>query len=346
MTTRIGFPGLGIEMFEMNRTAFTVFGVDIQWYGILLSTGIVLAFLLFYRLGTKQEHIKADDIYNVTLFTVPVAIIGARFVYVITNWDSYKDKGFLNMINIRGGGIAIYGAIIFGLLTVIVYNRVKKVGTLSMLDALAPAVMLGQTIGRWGNFVNGEAYGWSEGVEKLPWRMQLDHTVLIQVNATEVRSTGSFFAHPTFLYESLWNLVGLCIILFVFYRRKKFNGQIFLAYMGWYGLGRGFIEMLRTDSLYITGTSVKFSVFTGFLCLAAAIVMWVVLSRRARAQRESVTEYKSEFAAAAIAVSRESDALDDSVFDTDTNTEEADNTAGDNSSEKEADDGGNTEGGQ
>ena len=159
MTTRIGFPGLGIEMFEMNRTAFTVFGVDIQWYGILLSTGIVLAFLLFYRLGTKQEHIKADDIYNVTLFTVPVAIIGARFVYVITNWDSYKGKGFLNMINIRGGGIAIYGAIIFGLLTVIVYNRVKKVGTLSMLDALAPAVMLGQTIGRWGNFVNGEAYG-------------------------------------------------------------------------------------------------------------------------------------------------------------------------------------------
>ncbi len=343
MTTRIGFPGLGIEMFEMNRTAFTVFGVDIQWYGILLSTGIVLAFLMFYRLGTRHEHIKADDIYNVTLFTIPIAIIGARFVYVITNWDSYKDKGFLNMINIRGGGIAIYGAIIFGLLTVIFYNRVKKVGTLSMLDALAPAVMLGQIIGRWGNFVNGEAYGWSEGVENLPWRMQLDHTVLIQINATETSSTGSCFAHPTFLYESLWNLVGLCIILFVLYRRKKFNGQIFLAYMGWYGLGRGFIEMLRTDSLYITGTSVKFSVFTGFLFFAAAIVLWIVLSRRARAQKESVAEYKAKFAAAAIAVSHESDALDDSVFDTDANTEADNDNTADGSTAEEANGGDSTE---
>lgn len=235
MTTRIGFPGLGIEMFEMNRTAFTVFGVDIQWYGILLSTGIVLAFLLFYRLGTKQEHIRADDIYNVTLFTVPVAIIGARFVYVITNWDSYKGKGFLNMINIRGGGIAIYGAIIFGLLTVIVYNRVKKVGTLSMLDALAPAVMLGQTIGRWGNFVNGEAYGWSEGVEKLPWRMQLDHTVLIQVNATEVRSTGSFLHTRHSFMNRCGTLSGFASYSLCFTAERSSTGRYSLHI--WAGTG-------------------------------------------------------------------------------------------------------------
>ena len=274
MTTRIGFPGLGIEMFEMNRTAFTVFGVDIQWYGILLSTGIVLAFLLFYRLGTKREHIKADDIYNVTLFTVPVAIIGARLVYVITNWDSYKDKGFLNMINIRGGGIAIYGAIIFGLLTVIVYNRVKKVGTLSMLDALAPAVMLGQTIGRWGNFANQEAFGTNTD---LPWGMYSEKICSYIIrNQSSLPGVDPYKpVHPTFLYESIWCIVGFIILYIILKKARKFSGQLFLCYGIWYGIGRTIIEGLRTDSLYIV-ENLRASQLLSLILVAVCSVLLIV----------------------------------------------------------------------
>jgi phosphatidylglycerol:prolipoprotein diacylglycerol transferase len=303
---RIAFPELGFE-FNINETAFSVFGIDIQWYGIILSLGIVSAFMLFYYLATKKELIDPDTAYNVTLLIVPIAIIGARFVYVATKWEDYKGTGFLNMINIRAGGIAIYGAIIFGLLTVLVYSKFKKRSAFSLLDALAPAVMLGQVIGRWGNFVNAEAYGWSEGVDTLPWRMELD---FVRIDGVFLNSTYPHTAnvHPTFLYESLWNLIGLALILAFLYRKKKFNGEIFFAYMGWYGLGRAFIETLRTDSLYLVGT-LKFSVFVGIVCVIASIVGLGILAAKAKTEASELSEYKSEFSAVKLAVSAEPDAL-------------------------------------
>ncbi len=326
---RIAFPHFGWE-FNIDRTAFTVFGIDIQWYGLILTFGILCAFLLFYRNAVKKEEIDADSVYNITLFTVPIAIIGARLVYVITEWENYRGKGFLNMINIRNGGIAIYGAIIFGLLTVLVYSKVKKTKALTILDALAPAVMLGQTIGRWGNFVNGEAYGWSEGVDSLPWRMELDNVIV------DKEHIGTACVHPTFLYESLWNLIGLAIIMFVLYRRKKFNGQIFFAYMGWYGLGRGFIEMLRADSLYINGTSIKFSVFIGFACVIAAIIGWIICAKRAKEEANEQAEYKSAFSAIIANVNKEGDALDESVYDEESESkEEADASVEENEENEE-----------
>ncbi len=303
MENKISFPGLGLE-FSISETAFTLFGLEIKWYGIIITTGILLAFMLFYYLAVKRELLDPDTVYNIVLLVLPVAIFGARFVYVATEWDRFKGKGFMNMINIRNGGIAIYGAIIFGFAAVLIYNKVKKTSSLSMLDALAPAVMVGQIIGRWGNFVNAEAYGWSEGVDKLPWRMVLDYYVIDgKRNPAEVTSV-----HPTFLYESLWNLVGLALILFILYRKKKFDGEIFFAYIGWYGLGRAYIETLRADSLYIVGT-IKFSVVVGIVCVIAAIVGELVLYKRYKEEQNEMSEYKSAFEAVKVALGNESDAL-------------------------------------
>ena len=289
---RIAFPGLGLE-FNVNETAFTLFGIDIQWYGIILSLGIVAAFLLFSHLATKKEGIILDSVYNLTLIVVPIAIIGARFIYVATNWDDYSGTGIINIINIRNGGIAIYGAILFGLATVLIFSKICKIKSLSILDALAPAVMLGQIIGRWGNFVNAEAYGWSEGVENLLWRMELDN-VRVDGQWVNVFKPHTACVHPTFLYESLWNLIGLSIILILLYRKKKFDGEIFFAYMGWYGIGRAFIEMLRADSLYLVG-ELKFSVFVGFVCFAVSIIGEILLYFRHKEDVIELSEYKTQF---------------------------------------------------
>lgn len=271
----IGFPGLG-WVFNIKETAFKLFGMPVQWYGIILAIGICAAFILFYRNAVKKEGINEDNVFNVALFTVPIAIIGARFFYVVTSWDKFKNRSFLDMINIREGGIAIYGAIIFGLITVLVYNKIKKQSAVKMLDALAPGVMLGQIIGRWGNFVNAEAYGYSEGLDNLPWRMWLE-----EVHIDGELQHGVHLVHPTFLYESLWNLIGLVLIMAFLYRKKKFNGEIFCAYMGWYGLGRAFIECMRTDSLYIV-YPIKFSVFVGIVAFVGAIILAIVFYKRSK----------------------------------------------------------------
>lgn len=304
---RVAFPGLGWEFF-FDGTAFSIFGVEIKWYGIIITTGILLAFLMFYRFATKREDFIGDSIFNVMLIVLPCAIVGARFFYVITSWDRFKDKSFLDIINIRNGGIAIYGAIIFGLIAVLVYNKVKKTSSLSMLDALAPAVMLGQIIGRWGNFINAEAYGWSSGVDTLPWRMELDNVIV------DGQRLGTAAVHPTFLYESLWNLIGLALIVFIVYRKKKFNGQVFFAYLGWYGLGRAYIETLRADSLYIVG-ELKFSVFVGIACVIAAIIGEIVLYRRYKEEKLEMSEYKSSFESIKIALANEQDSLNEDLYE-------------------------------
>ncbi len=266
----VGFPGLGIDGITINRTAFTVLGLDIRWYALILCTGIIVAFAYFMYRGKNNELIPEDDILNATLFTVPISIVGARFLYVITNLDSYNS--FYDMINIRAGGLAIYGAIIFGAITIIGYSLIKRINPLKTLDAISLGVMLGQIIGRWGNFMNGEAYGSSASVDKLPWRMTI----------TEYGATVT--VHPTFLYESLWNILGFVIINAV-YKKKKFDGQIVLLYGAWYGIGRALIELLRTDSLSIVGGTVEFwyqklMLWLGLTVFTAAIIAYIILSRK------------------------------------------------------------------
>lgn len=275
MTTNVhvSFPGLGFEKgFDVKPVAFEVFGFDIRWYALIICTGIILSFIYFYRHAKLKEQLLEDDILNLTLLAVPIAIVGARFLYVVTNLDNYD--GFMDMINIREGGLAIYGAIIFGAATFLVYTKLKHLSTLKFLDAISPAVMLGQVIGRWGNFMNGEAFGEGFGVEKLPWRMVLENTY---ENGVGEPYTRTYVTHPTFLYESLWNALGF-VIINIIYKKKKFDGQIFLLYVAWYGFGRGFIEILREDSLLVFGQ--KLMVYLGFITCAAAITAYIVLSKR------------------------------------------------------------------
>lgn len=271
MTTNVhvSFPGLGFEEgFDVNPVAFSVFGFDVRWYALIICAGIIVAFTYFYRRARRTEQLLEDDILNLTLLAVPLAIVGARLLYVLTSLDRYDS--FLDMINIRQGGLAIYGAILFGALTILVYTMVKRLPTLKFFDAICPAVLLGQIIGRWGNFMNGEAFGEGFGAEKLPWRMVL-------VNTYSGGGVHTYVTHPTFLYESLWNLIGF-VVINVVYRKKKFDGQIFLLYVAWYGFGRGFIEILREDSLLVFGQ--KLMVYVGFITCAAAIVAYILLSRR------------------------------------------------------------------
>ena len=269
----VAFPGLGLE-FEINSVAFTLAGIEVKWYGILITIGICLALFMFYRYAKNKEGLPEDHLYNLALITVPVSIVGARVMYVVTEWDRYRGD-FLKMINIREGGLAIYGAIIFGIITVYTYSRITKLSTLKLMDAAAPAVMIGQAIGRWGNFMNAEAYGYSPGVETLPWRMEITDS-LGRVTV----------AHPTFLYESLWNVIGILLIYLIFYKKKKFDGQILFTYLGWYGFGRMWIEMLRTDSLYLfkgwLGETIKISVFIGAVSVVASVVGMTILYRKAK----------------------------------------------------------------
>lgn len=282
MTNTIGFPGLGIE-FSINETAFTIFGLKVQWYGIIITTGIILASLFFYRLTVKQQKIPEDHILNLALVTIPTAIIGARFTYVITNLDHYDS--FKDAINIREGGLAIYGAVIFGLIAIFTYCKIKKQPFRKIIDAAGLSVMIGQIIGRWGNFINAEAFGYSEGVKNLPWRMTISE------NGGPIRTV-----HPTFLYESLWNLLGF-IIIYRFYKKKKFDGQIALMYLAWYGLGRGLIEFLRTDSLRgIFGE--KIFVWLGLGSFLICTVLLVIFFNKVIKAEEELKAYESVYGGA------------------------------------------------
>ncbi len=258
----ISFPGLGIGPFSIDPVAFRVFGLTVRWYGLLICIGMVLA-ILYIISRTKYEKIKTDDFVDIAIFTIIFGVVGARIYYVLFKLDNYIVKGdffasLKKMVAIWEGGIAIYGALIAGFLTILVMCRIKKLRLAAVLDAVAPGVMIGQIIGRWGNFVNMEAFGTETD---LPWRMLL--------------SSDNIAHHPTFLYESLWNLIGF-ILIAVFYKKKKFHGNVFLFYMTWYGFGRMFIEGLRTDSLYVFGTGIRISQVVGFVTFAVGLVLLII----------------------------------------------------------------------
>ena len=263
---KVSFPGLGIGEMEIEALALNWKGLTVAWYGAIIVTGILLAVLYIYLRG-KRKKLLMDDLIDVAFFTVIPGIVGARLYYVFFDWlkhpaeyDSLED-----VVAIWNGGLAIYGGIIFGALGCIMALRWKKINVPAFFDILAPAVQMAQAIGRWGNFMNAEAFG---GETTLPWRMKLEcvgHNCSLITQGMEV--------HPTFLYESLWNLVGFTFLTF-YSKKKKFDGEIFFLYIGWYGLGRMFIEGLRSDSLYIGGLRVSQWVAAG--CVVAAIVFLVL----------------------------------------------------------------------
>ena len=231
--SKISFPGLGIGEFEVNSSFF---GTPIAWYAVIITLGMIAA-VTYVVLMSRKIGITFEDVLDFALFVIPIGIIGARLYYVLSEIEHYNS--FADVIDIRAGGLAIYGGIIAGGLTVLAVCYFKKINFLAFADYVAPAVLLAQGIGRWGNFMNGEAFGY-----ECDWfcRMGLNNW-LTGYRYMEV--------HPTFLYESLWNLLGvLLVFLFDRYLHKKYDGQLFLMIFAWYGFGRFFIEGLRTDSLY------------------------------------------------------------------------------------------------
>lgn len=256
----IQFPGLGLEL---NPPAgFSIGSFEVRFYGLIIALGLVLA--VVYALRRRQQFgLSEDDLLDGVLWIAPFAILCARLYYCAFEWERYADNP-ISIFYIWEGGLAIYGAVIGAAIGVAIHCKVKKISMTAVLDLVALGFMIGQMMGRWGNFFNREAHG---GITDSFLRMGLIHPVT---------GAGEFY-HPTFLYESLWNLVGF-IALHFFSKKRKYDGQIALCYVAWYGLGRAIIEGLRTDSLWWGNFRVS-QVLAAATCLAAIVVL-LVLSRK------------------------------------------------------------------
>ncbi len=264
MHSPIYFPMFGEKFSVDPANYFEVFGFRIYWYGAIIAIGFVLA--VSYALYRKKDFgLTEDNVIDMLLFAVPIAIIGARLYYVVFNFDLYRGD-LASVFRIRDGGLAIYGGIIFGAITVFVFARVKKIPVGALLDLCSLPLLIGQAVGRWGNFINREAYG---AVTDVMWRMG------ITLNDGSVT-----YVHPTFLYESLWNILGLILLHFWSKKHRHFDGELFLLYLCWYGFGRFFIEGLRSDSLYIFGTGLRVSQLVAIVTFVASAILLIIINKR------------------------------------------------------------------
>lgn len=280
----IEFPNLFSGDIEVSRVAFNVFGIDIYWYGILIAVGVVLAFS--YAMKTaKRFGLIADNVFDTAFISVIAGFIGARAYYCIfynlMNPESENKYNIITMFTkIHDGGLAIYGGVIVGVITALIICRIKKSPLLPLLDVAAPAFLIGQAIGRWGNFINQECYG-VPTAGNLPWGMT-GTTIALDPIVMEAESHNitnvPVLVHPCFLYESLWCLAGLALIHFVGRRIRKFDGEVFLYYVLWYGAGRGWIEGLRTDSLYAGSLKVSQVVAIASAVLALIMIIYFRIS--------------------------------------------------------------------
>lgn len=214
----------------MNPVAFKIFGIEVMWYGVLISIGVVIGAILAIK-EAKRQGIDEDTMIDLLLYAIPIALIGARLHYVIFNWNYYKDD-LLEIFNFRGGGLAIHGALIAAIIVAIIFTRKKKIDFWKVADACAPSLILGQAIGRWGNYINQEAYG---RPTDLPWGIVIDGVKV----------------HPTFLYESLCNFIIFLFLLWYRRDKPKVSGEVFLLYLALYSVIRFFVEGLRIDSLML-----------------------------------------------------------------------------------------------
>ncbi len=252
----ISFPELGIQW---DPGSYIKLGpLTIHFYGVIIALGLILAVVYAMR-RCKQFGLKQDDILDGVLWILPVAVICARAYYCIFSWDSYKNN-LISLLYIWEGGLAIYGGVIGAALCVIVHCKIKKISLGAVLDLVALGFLIGQSLGRWGNFFNREAFG---APTETFLRMGLFNTL-----------TGEFeYYHPTFLYESLWNAAGF-VLLHILSKKRQYDGQIALGYVAWYGLGRTFIEGLRMDSLYIGPFRVSQLLAAASCVAAVSVLIW------------------------------------------------------------------------
>lgn len=280
----IWFPNLGIKIKELNDIAVSIFGLDVYWYGIIIGSAVLLSLCLAIH-EAKRTGQDSEKYIDFTIIAMIFCIIGARLYFVIFSWSQYKDNVF-EIFNLRNGGLAIYGGIIAGIITAFVYTKKKKMNFWLFADTAAPSLLLGQILGRWGNFFNREAFGgFTDSLFAMRYlKEQVGTANLSQSildNIINVNGVEYIQVHPTFLYESLWNL-GIFILLMILKKKKKFDGQIFGIYLFGYALGRVWIEGLRTDQLQFGSTGIAVSQILSGVLIAGATVLMVYRSRRAK----------------------------------------------------------------
>lgn len=275
----ISFPNMGIYLENVPKS-FTIFGFEIALYGVIIGTG-VLAGILIAAWQAKRTGQDPDLYWDFAIYAVIFSIIGARLYYVIFEWDMYKDN-LLSIFNIRQGGLAIYGGVIAAFTTLFIYAKVKKQNAFLMADTGVIGLILGQVIGRWGNFTNREVFGeYTNNIFAMRLPIQAvraaDISELIAAHITD--GVNYIQVHPTFLYESLWNL---CLLVFalLYWKHKKFEGEIALLYLGGYGLGRAWIEGIRTDQLFIPGTQLPVSQVLAVILFVGAVICDIVVRFR------------------------------------------------------------------
>ena len=279
MSFDVQFPGLGLE-FTINRVALSIGGFNIYWYGVIIAAGMVLAMLFAFR-NADDFGINSDRLIDVILVGAVMAIVCARIYYIV--FAPFKYESIWQMIDIRQGGIAIYGAVIGAFVFGGLMAKIRRIPILPLFDLVGICFLIGQGVGRWGNFVNQEAFGSNT---TLPWGMysQATHDYLTSSVVTVPKGVTidpNLPVHPTFLYESIWCLVGV-VLLASHIKKRRFNGELFLLYIIWYGLGRYWIEGLRTDSLYLFSTGIRVSQLVAIVSFlaAAGILAWVLLKKK------------------------------------------------------------------
>ncbi len=250
----------------MNPVAFEIFGMDIRWYGIIIGSGVLMAFLSSYFLA-KRKDLDFDIITDGFLWSFPFGIIGARLYYVAFDFKYGNYETFFDVINTRNGGMAIHGGLIGALLVAFIFTKYKKINFFEYIDVIMPGVILAQAIGRWGNFMNQEAHGGAvteEFISKFPEFIQ--NGMLI---------SGTYY-HPTFLYESLWNIVVFVLLVFILNKKKEQHGIVIGSYMILYSIGRFFIEGMRTDSLMVLGLRTAQLISLAGILVGTVLIFWAI----------------------------------------------------------------------
>lgn len=280
----IAFPNLGLYLRNIPQ-GFTVFGFFISLYGVIIAIGVMAGISIAAHLAKKTGQ-DPDDYWDFAIYAVIFALIGARIYYVVFEWDSYKNN-LLEIFNVRGGGMAIYGGVIAAFATLFIWCRIKKKDPRQMGDTAMAGLLLGQVIGRWGNFTNREVFGeYSDGLlaMRIPLEAVRDRTdITDNISAHIAQGTNYIQVHPTFLYESALNLL-LMVVILLYLRHRKFRGEICLMYLGGYGIIRFFVEGIRTDRLKFAGTDIAVSQMLGISLFVAALIVdigtRIYLSRR------------------------------------------------------------------
>ncbi|WWR14876.1 prolipoprotein diacylglyceryl transferase [Lachnospiraceae bacterium JLR.KK008] len=289
-TGDIAFPHLRIYLENVPKT-FSVFGFPVAFYGLIIGIGVIAGVWMVVH-EAKITGQDPDIYWDFAIYAIFFSIVGSRVYYVIFSWDQYKDN-LLSIFNLRGGGLAIYGTVIASFLTAAIYCYVKKISFFQLGDTAVMGLILGQIIGRWGNFMNREAFGqYTDNLfaMRLPVEAVRPWEISTSLSEHMLEGTNYIQVHPTFLYESLWNLLILCLLL-LYRKHKKFQGEIMLLYLGGYGLGRCVIEGLRTDQLLLPHTEIAVSQVLAGILVLFALLTEVIVRRRAACIREKESDY-------------------------------------------------------